>query len=97
MLSNALLPAEGGGAGTSWIGAGPSAGVQLPSGRLLGAVNSHVGGTGRLGGVDKEYMLISDSHGKSWRRSDFVPGGSSTGLGEASIAVVNGGAAVAML
>ena len=90
-VTTALKPASGhapkGTRVPSWIGAGPSAGVQLPSsGRLLGAVNS------KVDGVDSEWLLISDDHGASWRRSAFVPGGTSTGLGEASIALMGGSA-----
>jgi len=70
-----------GGLGSEWLGAGPSAGLQLPSGRLLGAVNS------KVNGQDKVFVISSDDHGLHWQRSSFVPQGTSAGLGEASIAL----------
>ena len=86
---SATLKPDKGGPTSGWIGAGPSAGVQMPAtGRLLGAVNSK---NPKVNGTDSEYMVISDDHGATWRMSAFVPGGSSTGLGEASVTLTGQG------
>jgi hypothetical protein len=88
----ATLKPQRGGVGSEWLGAGPSAGLQIPStGRLLGACNSKVNGT------DKEFLIISDDHGSTWRRSAFVPQGVAAGLGEAAVALSDGGKGLTML
>ena len=88
----ATLKPQRGGVGSEWLGAGPSAGLQIPStGRLLGACNSKVNGT------DKEFLIISDDHGSTWRRSAFVPQGVAAGLREAAVALSDGGKGLTML
>ena len=99
-MSSVLKPGPAGDSASSpWIGAGPSAGVQvLATGRLLGAVNSKVAskacrpcsppprkGWPLCGLCDVEFAILSDDHGATWRRSLPVPTGESSGLGEASL------------
>ena len=64
---------------TGWVGSGPSAGLELPSGRLLVCCYASVGEKrSRLGQFVADhysFALISDDQGQTWRPGAGVYGG----------------------